>query len=122
MDRTTKVERSAAGVLVGALEEMLAELAGCASEGDLAWLRPLAVLSAEIEYSALRGATVDSTNLADECREVTALLTGRASEAEFAARYPAALMISPAITALQDRALAACRLVASRHAISRSVA
>ena len=48
------MERSAAEALVGTLEQMLAALAGTTDDGDVGWLRPLAVLSAEIEYSAVR--------------------------------------------------------------------
>jgi hypothetical protein len=122
MERTANVERGPAGLLVGTLEEMLAELAGAASNGDVGWLRPLAVLSVEIEYSALRCATVDSTNLADECRELSALLTDGAGELEFATRYPLALRMSPAVAALQDRVLAACRRVAASYALTLSAA
>jgi hypothetical protein len=70
------MERRAAEQLVGALREMLTELAAATDDGDVGWLRPLAVLTAEIEYSALRRPTVDSNNLADECRELSELLAG----------------------------------------------
>jgi len=118
MERTTSVERRAAEVLVGTLNDMLARLAEDTSGGDVSWLRPLAVLSAEIEYSALRSTSVDSIGLADECRELSYLLACcRRADAEFASRYPFARRASPAVAALHDRALAACRTVAARHAL-----
>jgi hypothetical protein len=119
MERTMSVERRAAEALVAALEQMLAEIASATFGGDVGWLRPLAVLSAEIEYSALRGHRVDSINLADECREVGDLLAGSSGAGEFATRYAVAYRASPAIAALRDRALAACRSVTSRHALAR---
>jgi hypothetical protein len=112
MKATTDVERGAAQALVGALEQMLAELAGLAGDGDLAWTRPLAVLSAEIEYSAVRSPEVDRVNLADECRELSDLLASPSVDSgEFARRYAIACG-SPAIAALHDRVLAACRAAA----------
>jgi hypothetical protein len=112
MDPTTTVERRAAEALVGALEQMLAELAAVTVDGDVGWGRPLAVLSAEIEYSALRSSGVDSTGLADVCCELIDLLAGSPSAGgEFAARYAVAHRASPAIAALHDRVVAACRTV-----------
>ena len=124
MEGTTGIERRAAEELVGALEQMLAELAGATGgDGDLAWTRPLAILSAEIEYSAVRTPEVDSINLADECRELRDLLTGSpVGGGEFASRYAIAHRASPAIAALHDRTLAACRTVATRHALVRRAA
>jgi hypothetical protein len=108
MERTTSAERRVAEALVRALEGMLAALA-TASDGDNAWLRPLAVLSAEIEYSSLRGPTVDAASLADQCMELTALLGGSAQAAsEFATRYTKARRVSPEIETLHDRAITAC--------------
>jgi hypothetical protein len=123
MEATTGVERRAAEALVRALEQMLAELAGATGDGDVAWIRPLAVLSAEIEYSAVRSPEVDSITLADECRELSDLLDGSPVRGgEFASRYAIAHRASPAIAALHDRALAACRTVATRHALVGSAA
>jgi len=112
MDRATNAERSAARALVGALEAVLAELAAATVDGDVDWLRPLALLSAEIEYSALRGRTLDAANLANECREVTELLTSSTVvDGGFASRYRTACRTSSAIAALHDRALTACRAI-----------
>jgi hypothetical protein len=123
MEVTTGSERRAAEALVGALEQILAELPGATGDGDVAWIRPLAVLSAEIEYSAVRSREVDSINLADECRELSDLLADpRADGGEFASRYATARRASPAIADLHDQALAACRAVATRHALVRSAA
>ena len=105
MDRTTSLEQRADEALVGTLEQMLAELAGLTVDGDLGWVRPLAVLSAEIEYSALRSSRVDSIGLAHACRELLDLLVGSpGAGGEFASRYAAAHQASPAIAALHDRA------------------
>jgi hypothetical protein len=117
MDRTTNAERRAAEVLVGTLEEMLTELAATTGDGDVAWLRPLAVLSAEIEYSGVRSPQADAINLALGCRELSHLLVGSPGDGgEFASAYATARRASPAIAALHDRALAACRTLMARHA------
>jgi hypothetical protein len=116
MEGTTGCERRAAEALVGALEQMLAELACSMGDSDVAWIRPLSVLSAEIEYSAVRRQGVDSINLADECRELSDLLAGSPGDGgEFASRYAIAHGASPAIAALHDRVLATCRTLAARH-------
>jgi hypothetical protein len=112
MDRTTTAERRAADALVGALEQMLAELAALHGDGDVGWVRPLAVLSAEIEYSALRSSGGHSTGLADVCRELIDMLAfPPTAGGEFASRYVVAHRTSPAIAGLHDRILAACRTI-----------
>jgi hypothetical protein len=124
MELSTSVERRTAEALVGTLEQMLAELVvGAARDGDVGWLRPLAVLSAEIEYSAVRSPEVDSINLADECRELSDLLDSSSrADAEFSSRYSEARGASPGTAALHDRALSACRIVAACHALVRLAA
>jgi len=83
--------RSAAAVLVAHLEGMLAALAETAADRDVDWLRPLALLSAEIEYSALRRTDIDAAGLAEECRELRDLLACSPRAAiPFVARYPEA--------------------------------
>jgi hypothetical protein len=120
MEGTAGCERRAAEALVGTLEQMLTELACSTYDRDLAWIRPLAVLSAEIEYSAVRSPEVDSINLADEVRQLSDLLAGSPRDGgEFAARYARAHRASPTIAALHDKALATCRTVAMRHALVR---
>jgi hypothetical protein len=110
MGLTPSRERSRAAALVAALEEMLVALKDATVDGDVGWVRPLAVLSAEIEYSALRRSTVDATSLSEECREVRALLAGPSrADADFASRYARARHTSPAVAKWHDRALAACR-------------
>jgi hypothetical protein len=117
MERAMNLERRAAEALVGTLEEMLAQLAAATGDGDVAWLRPLAVLSAEIEYSALRNPEADAVNLAQACRELSHLLASSISgEGEFASAYAIARRASPAIAVLHDRALATCRTLVSGEA------
>jgi len=112
MDRTSTEGRRATEELVGALEQMLAELAGVTTGGDVGWVRPLAVLSAEIEYGALRRPQVDSIGLAVVCCELIDLLaTPPGAGSEFASRYAVAYRTSPAIAALHERVLAVCRTI-----------
>jgi hypothetical protein len=109
----TNETRGAAENMVEILERLLAALA--AGTDDVDWLRCLAVLSAEIEYSGVRGPTVDAVNLAEECREIEALLTNDppvAAGTVFATRYPRARQESPWVESLHHRALAAARDVA----------
>jgi hypothetical protein len=112
MGDTSNQERRAAAALVAALEDMLVQLQDATPDGDLGWLRPLAVLTAEIEYSALRRTTVDVANLAEECREVSDLLAcSPRVDVQFASRYPLARRASPTVADLHKQALAACHLV-----------
>jgi hypothetical protein len=112
MGFTSSQERRAAAALVAALEDILAQLQDATPDGDHGWLKPLAVVTAEIEYSALRGTTIDGANLAEECREVSDLLAcSPRVDVQFASRYSLARRASPAVADLQRRALAACHLV-----------
>ena len=105
----TAKRRRAAAALVADLECLLAALAQTTGETDVGWLRPLALLSAEIEYGALRRADVDAASLAEACRELSELLacSPRAS-VRFAVCYPAARGRSPSIAALHERAAVGC--------------
>jgi hypothetical protein len=88
---------------------LLAALAQTEAETDVGWLRPLALLSAEIEYGALRRTDIDAASLADACRELSDLLTcSPLASVRFVARYPAARGRWPSIAALHERAVAAC--------------
>ena len=109
MKDVTPERRRAAAALVADLEGLLAALAQTEAEADIGWLRPLALLSAEIEYSALRRTDVDAASLAEACRELGDLLacSPRAS-LRFVARYPVARGRWPSIAALHERAAAAC--------------
>lgn len=109
MEDVTAERRSTAAALVADLEGLLAALAQTEAETDVGWLRPLALLSAEIEYSALRRTEIDASSLADACQELSDLLacSPRAS-VRFVARYPVARRRSPSVAALHDRAVAAC--------------
>jgi hypothetical protein len=96
-------------MLVAHLEGMLAALAETAADRDVDWLRPLALLSAEIEYSALRRTDIDAAGLADECRELSDLLACSPRAAiPFVARYPEARRQLPGVADMHERALAAC--------------
>jgi hypothetical protein len=109
MEDVTAERRSAAAALVADLELLLAALVQTGAETDVGWLRPLALLSAEIEYSALRRTDLDAASLAEACRELADLLacSPRAS-VRFAARYPVARGRSPSLAALHERAVGAC--------------
>jgi hypothetical protein len=109
MKDITAERRRTAAALVADLEVLLAALAQTGAGTDVGWLRPLALLSAEIEYSALRTTDIDAASLAEACRELSDLLacSPRAS-VRFVARYPVARGRSPSIAALHERAVAAC--------------
>jgi hypothetical protein len=99
--------RRAAAALVAELEGLLAALMH--TEAEPGWLRPIAVLSAEIEYTVLRRTDIDAVSLAETCRELSDLLACSPRAAvRFAARYPVARGRSPSIAALHERAVAAC--------------
>ena len=116
-------ERQAATVLVAALDEMLDALANATTDRNTDWLRPLAVLSAEIEYTALRGANVDPVNLADECRDVRNLLADSpGAECPFTRRYRQLRRESPKVARLHGRAIAACDVLARSAADPTRVA
>ena len=109
MKDVTPETRRAAAALVAGLEGLLAALALTEAETDVGWLQPLAVLSAEIEYSALRRADVDAVSLAEACRELGDLLAcSPRGSARFVARYPVARGRWQSIAALHERAVAAC--------------
>jgi hypothetical protein len=112
MGNMASERRSAAAVLVAHLEGMLAALAETAADRDVDWLRPLALLSAEIEYSALRRTDIDAAGLAEECRELRDLLACSPRAAiPFVARYPEARRQWPGVAVMHERALAACDAV-----------
>jgi hypothetical protein len=108
-----KLEAVDAEALIGTLAELLRELAGAAEEWGLSWLRPLAVLAAEIEFSSLRQSKLASTVIADECRELAGLLGGSSGiDAEFAARYASLTQASGRVAHLHERALSISRAIA----------
>jgi hypothetical protein len=103
-----------AETLVGTLGELLRALAEAAEDGSLAWLRPLAVLTAELEFSSLRKSTVASAAIADECRELAGLLSGSSGmDAEFAARCASLTRASDRVADLHESALSMSRALAS---------
>lgn len=99
--------RAAAAALVSALERLLAELSAATEDRD--WLRPLAILAAEIECGVLRQSTFEASDLAAAHREAIGLLCGCDGAAVgFALRYLAARRTSPALDRLHDQAVGAC--------------
>jgi hypothetical protein len=103
-----------AETLIGTLAELLRELAGAADNCGLGWLRPLAVLTAEIEFSSLRKSKIASAAITDECRELAGLLSGSSGmDAEFAARYASLAQASGRVADLHERALSMSRAIAA---------
>jgi hypothetical protein len=103
-----------AETLVGTLGELLRELAGAADKGSLAWLRPLAVLAAELEFSSLHKSKLASATIADECRELAGLLSGSSGmDAEFAARCASLTQASGRVADLHESALSMSRAMAA---------
>jgi hypothetical protein len=104
MEGTTGSERRPAGAIVGVLEQTPAELAPWTTDGDVAWIGPLAVPSAGVEHSGARRPGVDSINPADECRELRDLLASDPSDdGEFAWRFAIAHRAATTIAAVHDR-------------------
>jgi hypothetical protein len=94
---------------VAVLEEIAATLAKTTDDPDVEWLRPLAVLTVEIEYSSLRRPTIDTAMLVAKCGEVRDLLASSSAQDPFASRYELARKSSPSVAQLHDRALAVCQ-------------
>jgi hypothetical protein len=111
MEQSVGIGRHVAETLVSTVEEMLAQLAGT-SAGDTSWLRPLAVLCAELEYSVVRSRRFDPVTVSQECLELSHLLArSPTADGTFTSRYVLARRASASIAILHDRALAACRTV-----------
>jgi hypothetical protein len=99
--------------LLETLADLLRELGAAAENGEVGWLRPLAVLTAEIEFSLLRPSKLAAASVADECRELTGLLNGSSgSHAEFGARYASLRRASSRLAELHERALSASQAMA----------
>ena len=103
MEGTTGSERRPAGAIVGVLEQTQAELAPWTSDGDVAWIGPLAVPSAGVEHSGARRPGIDSISPANECRELRDLLANGPSDCEFALRFAIAHRAATTIAAVHDR-------------------
>jgi hypothetical protein len=104
--------RDAGEALVSVLDEITAVLEH--GKDDVAWLKPLLVLHAEIDFTARRARTFDPVALADECGELRELLTRapRAGEA-FGARYVSRRDVDARVHALHERALGLCSALGS---------
>ncbi len=99
--------RDAAAALLRALDGLNRELAASTPSGGLTWLRTLAVVTAELEFTLLRCPRTDWEAVATECRELHDLLTGAApSNREFAERYGVARRSSARLSALHDHVIA----------------
>jgi hypothetical protein len=110
--------RAAALELAGTLNELLDALAR-ASQGDVAWLRPLAVASAEVEFSVRDPYYPQGETIVAACREAFELLTATPdTHPEFVGRYAWERGASVAIALLHKRAIAACRDLSLRLAWS----
>jgi membrane-associated phospholipid phosphatase len=94
--------------LASLVDGLTRALEGAAAGRDRAWLRPLLVLSAEIEFTLTR-APLNRVVLADESRDLRELLTRPSAErGDFAERYAAARAESRDLQALHERVLATC--------------
>jgi hypothetical protein len=95
------------------LSSMTRALERSTSGGDLAWLRSLLVVSAEIEFTVARVPRVNLVVLADESRDLRELLTRPSMErADFAERYAAARAESQDLQALHELVLTVCAALA----------
>jgi hypothetical protein len=113
--------RAAALGLAGVLDELVDTLVG-ASHGEVAWLRALAVVSVEVEFSVRHRSHVDANDVAAACQEASDLLTAEpGSEDDFASRYARARTASIWTATLHKRAIVACRDLALRLSWERSL-
>ena len=112
-----------AAVLLSLLEEIRLEVERWEHQSDVAWMKPLLLLIAEIDLTAFRAARADHAALVGECRELGDLLsTASWSEREFAEGYARARDGSSRLQELHSRALMACRFLALAEAPSPAVA
>jgi hypothetical protein len=108
-------------ILLLVLEEIFAEVERSRRDGDLGWLNPLLVLSAEIEFTSVRATRPDDVALVDRCRELGDLLSAASEgEREFAEGYARAREASLHLRELHRRILMACRFLALRERSSAS--
>ena len=112
MNHATSEHQGTTEALLSLLEELTTDLVRSTTDADLAWLKPLVVLLAEIEFTAKRRSS--PATLADECRELGDLLTCQTSTSgEFARRYARAHRALPQLRTLHDGVLTACRVLVS---------
>jgi hypothetical protein len=114
MRQTSSEQDGVARALLSLLEELTTDLVRSTADGDFAWLKPLVVLLAEIEFTAMRPGCRDAATLADECRELGELLTSPPSSGdEFPRRYGCARRALPTLRTIHDGVLVACRVLVS---------
>ena len=113
MDRLVERAPGEGDVLLSLLDEITTELEQRTEDGKVAWLKPLLILHAEIEFTATRARTMDAAALGDECSELRALLTGLTADG-FGARYASARSSSPRLQALHEDALEVCRALSAK--------
>jgi hypothetical protein len=101
--------RRDADALPPILDKLASALEGCAVRCDLAWLRSLLVLSAEIQFTLTRPPPLNRVALVDELRELHELLARPSSEpGDPEERYVAARAESGTLRALHEEVLATC--------------
>jgi hypothetical protein len=95
------------------LDRLTRALERHARGADLAWLRALLVVSAEIEFTLTRAPRLNVAVLADESRDLRELLTRPSAEqGDFAERYAAARAESQDLRTLHELVLVACAALA----------
>jgi hypothetical protein len=95
------------------LASMTRALERSAYGGDLAWLRALLIVSAEIEFTLARAPQVNLVVLADESRDLRELLTRPSGDpGDFAECYAAARAASQDLQDLHELVLQTCAALA----------
>jgi hypothetical protein len=111
--------RPGTGALPSLLDGLTRALERHAHGGDLAWLRSLLIVSAEIEFTLTRAPRLDLVVLADEFRDLRELLTRPSAErGDFAERYAAARAESQDLRSLHELVLATCAALAEPELLS----
>jgi hypothetical protein len=82
---------------------------------DVGWLRPLAIVSVELEHAIRRRSALHAVTVAARCDELTRLLAASPTKgSDFAARYAWERAQSPSLAILHSRVIAGCAHVTSR--------
>jgi hypothetical protein len=113
MNESLVAPRSNTDALPRLIDGITRALERSAHRGDLAWLRSLLVVGAEIEFTLARAPRVDFIALADESRDLHDLLTRPSMDrGDFAERYAAARAESRDLRVLHELVLATCAALA----------
>ena len=82
---------------------------------DVGWLRPLAMVSVELEHAIRRRSALRAVTVAARCDELTRLLaTSPTTGSDFAVRYAWERAQSPSLAILHSRVMVGCAQVTSR--------